>query len=73
MRRSDEIVYLTRVELCSVVTDRIRRFAIKGFVDCFSLQAVVHSLGRGRGMFSSITYLLSLDRFVDLLPAKRIE
>ena len=34
-----EIVYLTR----SDVIDRIRNFAIKPFVDCFSLQAVVHS------------------------------
>jgi len=43
--------YLTRYELCSDVIDRIRSFAIKPFVDCFSLQAVVHSQGRDRGMF----------------------
>ena len=45
------------------------------FSIAFPLQAVVYSKGRDRGMFpfNNLVVKLSLDRFVNFLPSRRIE
>ena len=70
VRLSDDIVYLT--ELCSVVIDRIHSFAIKASQIVFLFKLLFTPKVGIEVCFCSITLLLSLDRFVDLLPNRVI-